>query len=63
MLNFKYIVFKINRYNFKTVYDKNYTKLFDSRATLITSRTDIDFRIYLNRTYFTDLDKSKAGQF
>ena len=38
-------------------------KLFDSRlrANLITSRTDIDFRIYLNRTYFTDLDKSKAG--
>ena len=29
----------------------------------MTPRTDIDFRIYLIRTYFTDLDKSKAGHF
>ena len=41
----------------KIVYDKNCTKLFISRANLISSRTNIDFGNHLNRIYFTDLEK------
>ena len=65
--NFNYVEHGIIRYKLTKgsflVYDKNYKQIYDSSSNKLSTRSDINFNNFLNRSEFSDIEKSEITHF